>query len=163
MNSWFHPIRLMFRWWFQQAEKSIRFYQNIRGNNQQLVNMEINKLKSALNKTEKCDKTSIRWSDLLQNPARKAVIVCVFVTVLNVFSGIAALLCYTGVIFKESAGTDTSANAQAMSAIIVASIQFFGSFITTNFVDRAGRRVNMIRKWIIIQHVYSNRYLLFKF
>lgn len=98
-------------------------------------------MRATLNKTEKSEKVTIRWSDLLRNPARKAMLISLFVTVLNAFCGITALLCYTGTVFKE-AGSDMSPKMQAMSAIIVASIQLFGTFVTTNLVDRAGRKVN---------------------
>lgn len=124
-----------------------------------MIQSEINKLKIALNKTEKCDKITVRWSDLLRNPARKAMLISLFVTVLNAFCGIAALLCYTGTVFKEAAGSDISPRMQAMSAIIVASIQFFGSFVTTNLVDRAGRKVNETLKQTIHQSSTFNSIL----
>lgn len=73
----------------QEAEKSVRFYQNIQKNHDyELLQLEINKLKSAFDnsKSEKPnDANSFKWSDLTTNPGRKAMIIGIVLMVLNQF------------------------------------------------------------------------------
>lgn len=84
-----------------------------------------------------CDKNAFSWSDLITNPGRKAFMIGMGLAMLSTFCGVSALICYTSTVFQE-AGSTMSPN---MSSIIVGTIQLFGSFITINLVDRAGRRV----------------------
>jgi len=60
--------------------------------------------------------------------------------ILNQLSGCFALLNYTASIFAES-GSDLSPNT---SAIVVASIQIFGTYSSTILVDRVGRKILLI-------------------
>lgn len=73
----------------KDAEKSIRFYQNMQKNHDyELLQLEINKLKSAFDssKSEKPnDANSLKWSDLTSNPGRKAMIIGIVLMVLNQF------------------------------------------------------------------------------
>lgn len=73
----------------QEAEKSIRFYQNMQKNQDyELLQLEINKLKSAFDnsKSEKPnDVNSFKWSELTSNPGRKAMIIGIVLMVLNQF------------------------------------------------------------------------------
>lgn len=125
---------------FQEAEDSICFYQNLkrRGKHHEQLQNEVEKLRNSLSKVNKSTIGSFEWSDLMKNPGRKAFLIGILLAVLNQFCGCIAMSNYTANIFKES-GSTLPPN---LSAIVVGAIQFIGSFIATNLVDRAGRKVN---------------------
>lgn len=102
-----------------------------------MIVQEMNKLESVLEQPEKAERNSFNWSDLMVNPGKKALLIGIGLSVLNQFCGCLAMLYYTATIFKD-AGSTMEPNS---AAIVVGSIQFFGSFITTNLIDRAGRKV----------------------
>lgn len=99
--------------------------------------MEMKTLQMTLGKTDESSKSSFNWSELMVNPGRKAFLIGIVVAVLNQFSGCFSMLYYTAKIFHE-AGTAMSPNT---SAIIIGAIQLISSIITTNIVDRVGRKV----------------------
>lgn len=111
---------------------------NLHGkNDHQFVELEMNNLKSTIGISDKSNKNSFNWSDLLENPGRRAFFIGLGLAFLNQFSGCTSMLMYTGIIFKQS-GSNLSSNS---STIIVGLIQLIGSFITTQLVERAGRKV----------------------
>ncbi|XP_031619027.1 facilitated trehalose transporter Tret1-like [Contarinia nasturtii] len=120
-----------------EAEKSIHFYQNLNGNNAnyELLQIEMSKLQSmfADMKTE----SSLTWSDLTTHTARKAITIGVVLAALNQFCGCFAMFNYTSYVFEE-AGSNFTPNE---SAIVIGFISLFGSFLSTNLVDRAGRKI----------------------
>lgn len=99
--------------------------------------MEMDKLKNTVGYSDKSEKSSFNWSDLLVNPGRWAFIMAIGLGVLYELCGVVAMLNYTGIIFQET-GSNLSPD---VSAIIVGAIQFIGSLVTTNLADRAGRKV----------------------
>lgn len=125
----------------QKAKKSIKFYRNLSGKpgENELVEMEIVKLKNAVTdvKSEQSDDSSLKWSDITTGAGGKAMAIGVVLAALNQLSGVFAMLQYTASIFQD-AGSNMSPN---MSAIVVAVIQLFGSYVSTVLVDRAGRKV----------------------
>lgn len=56
---------------------------------------------------------------------------------LNQLNGAFAMLTYTATIFEES-GSNLTPN---MSAIVIGLIQLFGTYISTNLVEKMGRKV----------------------
>lgn len=81
--------------------------------------------------------SSMKWSDLMENPGRKAMIIGIALASLNQLSGCFAMISYTASIF-EAAESSMDPNT---SAIIIGVIQLFGSFASIYFIDRAGRKV----------------------
>lgn len=118
------------------AEKSIRFYQNTRETKP--IQVEIEKLKATLScvSTESC-KNSFDWHNLLTIQARKALIIGIYLNALSQFSGCNAMLSYIAYIFSLS-GSNLTPN---ISAILVGTIQLIGALVSTQLVDRAGRKV----------------------
>lgn len=118
-------------------KKSIRFYQNLSGKDSDydILQSEISKLQNTISdvKTE----NSLKWSDLTTRPARRAILIGVILSAINQFSGCFAMLNYTSTIFQE-AGSNMSSNE---SAIVVGVISILGSYLSTNLVDRAGRKI----------------------
>lgn len=125
----------------QKAEKSTRFYQNIRSQSSELLQIEMKILENTVNekKTKNDNENVNKWSELLSRRGRKAMTIGLVVSALNQLSGCVAMLSYTATIFKE-AGSALSPNE---SAIIVGTIQFIGTCALVFFVDRAGRKVRV--------------------
>lgn len=95
----------------------------------QLVELEINKLKKNINHEEKSAENTMKWSDLKTKPVQKAMTIGVVMVALNQFSGCVAMLNYTATIFEE-AGSNMSPN---LSAIIVGIIQVIFDFVFNLF------------------------------
>lgn len=122
----------------QEAEKSIRFYQNLSGNDDddfELLQIEMSKLQSNLADVEK--EKSFKFSDLTTQTARMAIMIGVVLSALNQLCGCFAMLNYTANVFK-AAGSNLTPNE---SAIVVGVISLLGSYLSTNLVDRIGRKI----------------------
>ncbi|XP_037039592.1 facilitated trehalose transporter Tret1-like [Bradysia coprophila] len=131
------PSALMKQNKITEAEKSIRFYQRIpESDKDESLQFEMNKLRTTIG-CDKIEENSFNWSDLTKNPGRRAFIMGVGLAILYEFCGVIAMLNYSAIIFQET-GSSMSPN---MSAIVIGSIQLVGSIVTTNLVDRAGRKV----------------------
>lgn len=104
-----------------------------------LIEIEIERLKKTLteNEQEKSNKSSLKSSDFMKNPGRKAMVIGMVLAALNHITGSYALLSYTATIFKES-GSIISANE---SALIVGVIQLIGTFVVPVLIERSGRKV----------------------
>lgn len=125
----------------QEAERSLKFYQNIHrlDGNSKIIETEMNRLKSLVNegKTEVADDSSWELKDLLERPGRSALIIGIALSILYAFCGVFAMLNYTVVIFKE-AGSMLDPN---LVPIVVGVIQLSGSYLATILSDRIGRKV----------------------
>lgn len=125
-----------------EAEKSIRFYQNLNVKNSdfELLQCELRKLQSACGDDDDVTTgNSLKWSDLKKQPIPRALLIGLVMAALNQMTGCFAMLNYTANVFEE-AGSNMSPNT---SAIVVGVIALFGSYVSTNLVDRAGRKVNI--------------------
>lgn len=123
----------------QEASKSIKFYQRLNEGDSEKIHMEINKLKTLLCKSEKCDEVSFSWSDLVTNPGRKALIIGAVLVSLIELCGSSTTSSYGAKIFQEA----ESIVSPNISVILVQIIQILGSCVAMNLVDRAGRRVRL--------------------
>ncbi|XP_055301628.1 facilitated trehalose transporter Tret1-like [Sitodiplosis mosellana] len=121
----------------QEAERSIKFYQNLRDGDSEKLHFEMNKLTESLCKQVKSNGDSFDWLYLLTNPGRKALTIGVVLSVLSPLSGSITISTYAGAIF-EAAGSTIPPN---ISVIAVGVVQLLGTLITTNFIERAGRKV----------------------
>lgn len=74
---------------------------------------------------------------LVTKPAKKGLIIGLFLVFLNQYSGTLVIMTYTADIFKSS-GSNLSPNE---SSIIVAVIQLAGVYVSTIFVEKCGRKV----------------------
>lgn len=126
----------------QEAEKSLRFYQNITSKTKEadeFVRFELARVQLSLGAPDgRSRDPKLRFADFMEKAPCKAMIIGVMLATLNQFCGVFAMLNYTATIFKESGSTMTP-NA---SAIVVAVIQILGSSLSTFLVDRAGRKVS---------------------
>lgn len=82
----------------KEASKSIRFYQNIGPGHDLLVEERIAELRHQINDAvaKKANSNSGRWSDLIKNPGRKAMIIGIALASLMHFSGSYAMISYAG-------------------------------------------------------------------
>lgn len=86
--------------YFQKAEQSIRFYQNIHGGDNQRVKAEIEKLEDLIGaKAGEAARKSVKCKDFTLNPGRKAIIIGVVLAISGHISGSFAIVNYTGMIF----------------------------------------------------------------
>lgn len=126
----------------QEAEKAICFYRNIRKETKysEILRLEMERLKSAVDEpdTNKQDKSSMKWSDLMTRPARKAMLIGIVLSSLNQLSGCFALLNYAAILFQES---KLSPN---ISTIYVGVVLLVGTIALICLVDRVGRKVKAI-------------------
>lgn len=102
----------------QDAENSMRFYQNMRGkaNDFELLQLEMSKLQNSIGKPdEKCNGNSLTWSDLTRAPGRKAITIGIVLAALNQFCGCFAMLNYTANIFKEAGSNTVTLIARLMN------------------------------------------------
>lgn len=127
----------------QEAEKSVRFYNNFRarGEVDKLVKAEVEKIKMEINKAEQSKKHEhLSWSDFKKNPGRKAMIIGAGLGALNHITGSYALIMYTKTIFEASGSIMSSGD----SSLIVAFIQLIGTFIVPLLIEHTGRKVRII-------------------
>lgn len=126
----------------QEAEKSLRFYRGLNDDDFELLQIEMNKLRSIYseeNKKSDCQ-AKLSINDFKSREAKKSMLIAFVLVALNQLCGCFAMLNYTATIFAE-AGSDLTPN---MSAIVVGVIQLLGSCISLILVDRAGRKVARI-------------------
>lgn len=134
------PIFLVKQGKIDEAEKSIRFYQNIHKTkgDRKILEVEINRLNNIINDINiGSSRSSFDWSELRTRVAQKALLIGVVLMALNQFSGVVAMLSYTANIFAD-AGSDLDPN---ISTIIVGVVQLLSNVCATNLVDRTGRKV----------------------
>ena len=103
---------------------------------EKLINDEIEHLKSQIQKFQN-RKKSVKFSDLIENPGRKALIIGTYLVALSHISGSFSLINYGASIFHE-AGSILSSNE---SALIIGVIQLISASMVPLLVDRVGRKV----------------------
>lgn len=89
--------------------------------------------------------------------SKKALFIAIMIIVINECCGSFILVSYTATIFATS-GSVLSPN---LSAIIVGFIQFIGTYISTIYIDRAGRKV--ILQCCVMCNSTSINFLRFSF
>lgn len=131
-------------YWRQEADKSIRFYQNLKGKSgdYEILQSELEKLKNAVGSSADSNGSTSICSNLTSGPALKALTIGTVLAALTQFSGCFAMLNYTASIFKEAGST----LSPSMSTIIIGIIQLLGSFAPTILIERAGRKVIIAHK-----------------
>lgn len=99
----------------------------------------MDKLKHSVSdtKSDESHESSMKWSDLMVNPGRKAMIIGIVLASLNQLSGCFGMVSYTASIL-EAAGTAKDPNT---SAIVIGVIGLLGSFTSIYLIERAGRKV----------------------
>ncbi|KAG4076493.1 hypothetical protein HA402_014457 [Bradysia odoriphaga] len=125
----------------KEAEKSIRFYKNLRANPEanKIVQIEMENIKSemTLAQTDMANKSSAKLSDFFTNPGRKAMIIGIVLAALNHLTGSFVLIAYAGTVFQKS-GSALSPND---SALIIGFIQLIGTFLVPLSIEWTGRKV----------------------
>ncbi|KAG4078589.1 hypothetical protein HA402_003236 [Bradysia odoriphaga] len=119
------------------AEKSIRFYRNLRIDDTAAVEETMEHLKQAVAEAQGNVNTSrLRMSDVTTRPGSRAMLIAIVLVLLNQFSGIFTLMNYSAEIFQQS-GSLLSEN---LSSVIVQSIQAIGACFVAVIIEKGGRR-----------------------
>ncbi|KAL9706868.1 hypothetical protein quinque_010386 [Culex quinquefasciatus] len=139
------PFYLMQQNNYTKSENALLFYRGYRYGTQQVSNefkLELMNLKGQFREEKQsvAAEDKLSWQDLVTPHARKAFLIGICLMAFNQFSGCFAMLNYTANVFAES-GSSLSAN---MSAIVIGTIQMFGSTFSTVLVERAGRKLLLI-------------------
>lgn len=127
---------------YKAAEKSIRFYQNIRTTDnaeadRKQIALEIDRLKGIINDLHtKSTENSFDWAELRTRIAQRALSVGLVLMILYQFSGVVAMMSYTANIFQEAGSNDIN-----LSAVVTGVLQLLGNVVATFAVDRIGRKV----------------------
>ncbi|KAM8716072.1 hypothetical protein ACLKA7_003024 [Drosophila subpalustris] len=127
----------------EKAERSLRYYRGISKNED--VNEEFQQELSKLCKSEQPIKAGtpqnhFSWKDFTHPKARKAYFIGLGLILANQLSGCLAMLNYSTLIFKE-AGSNMS---PMLSTVIVSILQVTGTYSSTLFVERAGRKTLLL-------------------
>ncbi|XP_055545654.1 facilitated trehalose transporter Tret1-2 homolog isoform X1 [Wyeomyia smithii] len=138
------PFYLMRKNDFARSENALRFFRGYCTDTQQVSNefkLELVKLQDTFSdEKQSIPQDEITWADLSSRHARKAFLIGICLMAFNQFCGCFAMLNYTASVFAES-GSSLTAN---MSAIVIGTIQMFGSYFSTVLVERAGRKLLLI-------------------
>lgn len=127
--------------YLQDAERSIRFYQNIGKSNEncdKIVQQEIAKLQTTIADDQNANNidSSLKWSDFTTKVAQKALFLGVVLIGLYVWNGIYGMSAYIANIV-EQAGSPLSPN---VSVIVIGFIQVISVCIAIATVDWFGRK-----------------------
>lgn len=123
----------------QATEKSICFYNNLHAyRNRDLVQSELDKVKSIIFGDDKNQMESLRWSDFCRIESRRALTIGIVLITMNQFCGVFAMISYAVKIFQES----SSSLSPVASTITVAASQLIGSYAPAVLADRIGRKVS---------------------
>ncbi|XP_055640539.1 facilitated trehalose transporter Tret1-2 homolog [Toxorhynchites rutilus septentrionalis] len=138
------PFYLMRKNDYIKSEQSLRFFRGFRSGTQHVSNefkLELVKLKDAFSdEKQTIQDDQLTCKDFVTPHARKAFLIGISLMAFNQFCGCFAMLNYTATVFAES-GSSLSAN---MSAIVIGTIQMFGSYLSTVLVERAGRKLLLV-------------------
>ncbi|CAD7088656.1 unnamed protein product [Hermetia illucens] len=137
------PQYLIKRKRYEDAEKSLNFYRNIKQATKTEKDEFVEYLKNLTKTIEGSDeskKSSLSYRDFLEPAAVKGNAIGLGLIFLNQFSGLYAVTLYTSTIFQMS-GSTLDPNA---STVIFGAVQLLGTFIAAALVDRLGRRILLI-------------------
>ncbi|XP_017473364.1 PREDICTED: facilitated trehalose transporter Tret1 [Rhagoletis zephyria] len=147
----------------KKAEKSLKYYRNIRALSHELpedFKFELDKLKGEGKQDAEDESNSLAWKDINNPTTRKAFMIGIGIITLMQFSGCFAMLNYSGNIFRESG----SSLSPIVSTIIVGVIQLLGSYTSTLLVERAGRKALLLisTAGVALGHIIFGTYTYLK-
>ncbi|XP_034473863.1 facilitated trehalose transporter Tret1-like [Drosophila innubila] len=129
----------------KKAERSLRHYRGISsyGDTNEEFQQELRKLckpEQPIQVKEKAGTAQLSWQDFTHPKARKAYLIGLGLVLANQLTGCLAMLNYVTLIFKE-AGSNIS---PMLSTVIVSIMQVLGTYASTLFVERAGRKTLLL-------------------
>lgn len=130
----------------QEAEKSFRFYRNVSSSNASskvdpMLQHELSKLTCAYTEVKSKDSeiptdASLKISDFINRPFA----ICCILMLAHELDGEFTMISFASVIFSKSG---SSLFSPGMSSIIVTFIQLIGTYVSSLFIDRLGRKVRI--------------------
>lgn len=127
----------------QEAETSLRFYQNIRNTEKDRLwlETEMNKIKWIVDENQNQNGSSmgfsLRLSHFTTKTARKAFAIGIVLVILSTCTGSSTIFMYATLVFKET-GSSLSPN---VSTIMLGVVNLIGVLMALFLVDRIGRKV----------------------
>lgn len=137
----------------QEAEKSLRFYRCMTKTptvqESKAFEYELSKLKYSYTEMQRKDSDSTANSPLcIADFINRPFSICCVLMFAHEVCGVFTMTSYASVIFAKSGSTISP----GISSIIVGAIQVVGSYISTLFVDRLGRKVCVTSNFEILIH-----------
>ncbi|XP_059617699.1 uncharacterized protein LOC132262445 [Phlebotomus argentipes] len=117
------------------AEASFKFYKNASGITDTKMKEDFERVREQQMKSQSREE-KLQLSDFTTPAAKKGFVIGIGLMLLTQFCGCFAFVNYTATIFKES-GSELDPN---ISSIVLGMVQIFGTYTSTIFVDRAGRK-----------------------
>lgn len=106
------------------------------------VDTELNNLKY---KTQQSQSNQVSFlQSITKKTARKAILICYALMVLQQLSGINAVLFNTTAIFDSATGTNGATIPSHIATIIIGVIQVIATFVSSMIVDKLGRRILLL-------------------
>ncbi|KAH8352345.1 hypothetical protein KR084_003519 [Drosophila pseudotakahashii] len=133
------PHHLIRKGKFAEAEKSFRFYKNIKRDDIK-AESEFEDLKMRIIQVEKDKANSFNFRDFVTKPAFRAYTSAIVLMIANQFSASFCVSSYLSTIFAAS---HTTLNL-TLCTIVIGSVQIVGTYVTTLLCDKYGRRILML-------------------
>lgn len=121
------------------AEKSIRFYKNLRSDDTAIITEILDDMKASVEADGNVNTSRLRMSDVTTRPGSTAMLIAVVLVLMNQGSGSFTLMNYSAEIFKQS-GSFLSEN---LSSVVVQAIQAIGTCFVAVLIEKGGRRVSV--------------------
>ncbi|KAH8263049.1 hypothetical protein KR044_003686 [Drosophila immigrans] len=133
------PVHLIRKGHLKAAEKSFRYYKNIKDYNRVAAMEEFEDMRQKLTEDDKLS-SNLTIKDFLSRSALRAYVPAAVLLIVNQFSGIFAMVSYMSDIFKLSGSTmdpDTC-------TIVIGIVQVLGTYATALLCDVWGRRLLLV-------------------
>ncbi|XP_030554914.1 facilitated trehalose transporter Tret1 [Drosophila novamexicana] len=133
------PFHLINKGKFGAAEKSFRFYKNVRDDDKRSM-LEFEDMKLMLTKERALNVNAFNYKDFATRPALKAYAIAMVLILSNQFTGTFCFITYMSDTFALSHTTlDIS-----MCTIVIGAVQIVGTYTTTLICDRFGRKILLL-------------------
>ncbi|EDW11065.2 uncharacterized protein Dmoj_GI16752 [Drosophila mojavensis] len=133
------PFYLINKGKFGAAERSFRYYKNIRDDDKSSM-LEFEEIKVKLTKERALSVNAFNYKDFLTRPALKAYSMAILLIFTNQFTGTFCFASYMSDVFTLSHTTLDI----GMCTIIIGVIQIVGTYTTTLLCDRFGRKILLL-------------------
>ncbi|XP_030384783.1 facilitated trehalose transporter Tret1-like [Scaptodrosophila lebanonensis] len=133
------PHHLIQKGRYAAAERSFRFYKNIRASDVNGLN-EFDDLRTKLTKEQSLEDKTLTYKDFVTKPAIKAYGSAVVLLMANQLSG---LFCFTNYMTDIFAASHSSLDVN-ICTIVVGAVQILGNYMATLLCDKYGRKILLL-------------------
>ncbi|EDW03497.1 facilitated trehalose transporter Tret1 [Drosophila grimshawi] len=133
------PFYLINNGKFGAAEKSFRYYKNIKDDDKSSI-LEFEDIKHKLTKENGLKVNALNYKDFLTRPALRAYGTAMVLVVANQFTG---TFCFTTYLSDTFALSHTTLDV-SMCTIVIGVVQIVGAYTTTLICDKFGRKILLL-------------------